>query len=227
MPSSALAACKATPSQSAAPDLWHINPLLELCILSESFGLCCCACVIYTWWTSARQATSDLSFPLMCWNNTYDSPGLWGSLRSETWSAGEKPANRPLLCITRLQTAPPSLSPCLHLQAEAANRHGNRSRCRGASPVWWDVNCWPLPFKKKKRNGSNGYGFMSVCAAAASPLTQLGAPYATVCIFYDVGLAEVQQLTSLMGCKALQTHTVCWTYCTNPNLCVYIYLKLS
>lgn len=41
---------------------------------------------------------------------------------------------------------------------------------------------------KKNRNGSNGYGFMSVWAVATLPLTQLGTPYATVCIFYDVGL---------------------------------------
>lgn len=55
---------------------------------------------------------------------------------------------------------------------------------------------------KKNRNGSNGYGFMSVWAVAALPLTQLGTPYAAVCIFYDVG-----RLTSLTGSGALQQHT--------------------
>lgn len=51
------------------------------------------------------------------------------------------------------------------------------------------MGCELLPFKKKeKRNGSNGYGFVSVCAADSSPLMQRGTPYAAVCIFYEVSL---------------------------------------
>ncbi len=49
---------------------------------------------------------------------------------------------------------------------------------------------------------------MSVWAVATLPLTQLGTPYATVCIFYDVGLlAVVEQFISLMGSGALQQYT--------------------
>lgn len=40
----------------------------------------------------------------------------------------------------------------------------------------------------KKRNGGNGYGFMSVWTAATLLLRQLGVPYASPCIFDDVSL---------------------------------------
>lgn len=53
---------------------------------------------------------------------------------------------------------------------------------------------------------------MSVWAVATFPLTQLGTPYAAVCIFYDVGLLTCkgsQRITSLMGSwgfAAVYTH---------------------
>lgn len=71
-------------------------------------------------------------------------------------------------------------------------------------------------FKKKERNGSNGYRFMSVCAAATFPLTQLGTPYATVCIFYDVGLCRGSTTHGLLGFA--DTHCMLNLYNMNCTL---------
>lgn len=58
---------------------------------------------------------------------------------------------------------------------------------------------------------------MSVCAGAILPLTQLGTPYATVCIFYDL-LAGVGRFRSLMGSGALQQYTHLVNVMTYRNL---------
>lgn len=137
---------------------------------------------------------------LMCWKNTCNSSGLWGhwglrpavllksqrncSSGSATCSSSNKITSLYLL-LSRYLSFCFSLSLiCQATTAASANCHGNRSRCLGVFPVWWDVNYWPLPLKKRETTVMD----MDLWDVPTLPLTQLGTPYATVCIFYDAGL---------------------------------------
>lgn len=110
-------------------------------------------------------------------------------------------------------------------------KYGNSSQLPWQQKQMWRafscvMRCELLTSAYKKRNGSNGYGFMSVWAVAILPLTQLGTPYATVCIFYDVGLLTCKEWTiyfahGLWGFAEEHAHTVCRNY--TPINCFFCY----
>lgn len=114
---------------------------------------------------------------------------------------------------------------CQATTAASTNCHGNRSRCWGVFPIWWDVNYWPLSLKKE-RNSGNGYGFMR-CGYDAS-----NAAWHTIChcmYFLWCGLTYLQRLNNLIHSWPLglfrHTHIIDILYCmlnlysTNCNKC--------
>lgn len=223
-----------------------LNSLVELWLKAALNVLVCIAVIL--WCTVLSSHTSHPRSPLslrnrwirfipMCWKNTCNSPDVWEDWG--LWPAVLLKSGRHCSPVwVRMHSDAPAATTkkAVHsffflLSHHLSCKYGNSSQLPWQQKQMWRafscvMRCELLTSAYKKRNGSNGYGFMSVWAVAILPLTQLGTPYATVCIFYDVGLLTCKEWTiyfahGLWGFAEEHAHTVCRNY--TPINCFFCY----
>lgn len=93
------------------------------------------------------------------------------------------------------------------------------------------MGCELLTSVFKKRNDSNGHGFMTVWTVDILPLKQLATPHDTVCIFYDAALLTCRNwmiyfTLGSWGLAAVHTHFESGNYITETEPLPFLYINI-